>query len=55
MNQASRFKKVVATVAIVQPGLSIKDRTDDQSLVLAATQTFLKQTVDVELSIICSA
>lgn len=50
----SRFKTVAAEIVIVQPGLSFSRRTHDQTVVLAAAQSFLKQTVDVDLEIICN-
>jgi hypothetical protein len=55
IQHASRFKKLVANVVVVQPGFSMQARTEDQTLVIAAAQTFLRQTVDVELGVICSA
>lgn len=42
-------------ILIVQPGLSKLGHTADQRQLLAAAHTFLKQTIDVELKIVCSA
>lgn len=50
----SRIKPARSEILIVQPGLSKKNRTSDQSQVLAAALTYLKETIDVELSIVCS-
>lgn len=50
----SRFKPIHAQIVVVQPGI-LKDKlTDDQTTVLAAAQAFLKETVDVDLDVICS-
>ncbi|MGE0397020.1 MAG: DEAD/DEAH box helicase [Kofleriaceae bacterium] len=54
IQHAARFKKLVSDVVVVQPGLSMANRTEDQTLVLAAAQTFLRQTVDVDLVVVCS-
>tara|TARA_R110002049_G_scaffold66689_1_gene173973 strand:+ start:2848 stop:6162 length:3315 start_codon:yes stop_codon:yes gene_type:complete len=51
--KVSRFKEVRAEILIVQPGLSKSRCTHDQSAVLAAAMTFLKETVAVDLDIIC--
>ena len=50
-----RFKEVRAEIAIVQPGLSMASRTDDQNMVLAAAVTYLKETIGADLRVICSA
>jgi superfamily II DNA or RNA helicase len=50
----SRLKPAVSEIMIVQPGLTKKGMTTDQGQVLAAALTFIKQTVDVDLGIICS-
>ena len=58
MNQlarASRFKEIRLEVVIVQPGLSKKDHSPDQARVLGAADSYLKETVGVELDVICSA
>jgi superfamily II DNA or RNA helicase len=53
--KVSRFKEVRTEILIVQPGLSKASRTGDQSAVLAAASAFLKETVAVDLDIICAA
>jgi hypothetical protein len=51
----SRFKEIRAQILIVQPGLSKQNRTNDQSAVLAAAMTYLKETIAIDLNIVCSA
>jgi len=51
----SRFKDVRAEILVVQPGLSRENRTAEQSAVLAAALTYLKETIGVDLDVICSA
>lgn len=55
MLTASRFKEVRTEILIVQPGLSHSNITADQSTVLAASIAFLKETVAVDLDIVCAA
>jgi superfamily II DNA or RNA helicase len=52
--RASRFKPVRAEIVIVQPGLSQKECSADQTAVLAAADAFLQETVGVNLDIVCS-
>jgi superfamily II DNA or RNA helicase len=52
--RVSRFKEVRAEIVIVQPGVSRDGHTQDQQIVLAVAHSFLKQTVDVDLDVICS-
>lgn len=52
--KASRFYEVRPEVIIVQPGISRSKMTDDQSAVLGAAAAYLKQTLGVDLDIICS-
>lgn len=47
-----RFNPVRAEIVVVQPGLSKERRTKDQSIVLAAAITYLKETVGIDLVII---
>jgi hypothetical protein len=47
-----RFNPVRAEIVVVQPGLSKARRTKDQSIVLAAALTYLKETVGIDLGII---
>lgn len=54
MMKLNRFRPVRAEIIIVQPGLPKSKRTDGQSIVLAAALTYLKETVGINLSIICS-
>lgn len=50
----SRIKPTQSEILIVQPGLSKTKRTADQSQVLAAAVTYIKETIDVDVSIVCS-
>lgn len=52
--KVSRFKEVKAEILIVQPGVSRSRLTPDQTTVLAAAHSFIKETIDVELSIAAS-
>lgn len=52
--QLSRFKELKVEIIIAQPGLSQSNCTSEQSALLAASDSFLLETVGVELSIICS-
>ena len=52
--RVSRFKEVRVEVVIVQPGLSQRRCTSDQTVVLAAAHTFLKETVGINLDVACS-
>jgi len=50
----SRFKEVRPEVVVAQPGLSISGRTTEQTAVMAAAATYLKETIGVDLDFICS-
>jgi len=50
----NRFVPVRTSILVVQPGLSAGRRTDAQSTILAAALTYLKETVGIDLEIICS-
>jgi len=50
----ARFKPIEAEIVIVQPGLSVRDRTADQNLVLAAAVSYLKETIGCDMDIVCS-
>jgi len=54
-SQASRFKEVRMQIIIVQPGISVKNKSTDQVSVLASAHSFLKETVGIDLEVICSA
>lgn len=54
MIRGARFKPIEAEIVIVQPGLSVENRTDDQNLVLAAAASYLKETIGCDMDIICS-
>jgi hypothetical protein len=52
--RVSRFKQVTAEIVVVQPGLSQRECSPDQTAVLAAADAFLQETVGVHLDIVCS-
>jgi hypothetical protein len=55
MAKLSRVLPVRTEILIAQPGLSKAARTLDQSIVIAATLTYLKETVGLDMRLICSA
>jgi len=52
--KAYRFKRVDAEILVVQPGLSLANRTTDQDMVIASAATYLKETIGCDLGVICS-
>jgi len=54
MVRTSRFKPIKAEIVIVQPGISQRNCTPEQAAVLAGASGFIKQTVDIDLDVICS-
>ena len=50
----SRFKELRPEIIIVQPGISKKSLTSDQKILLAAAHSYLKETIGVDMDIICS-
>ncbi|MFW7247483.1 DEAD/DEAH box helicase [Enterobacter sp. BNK-34] len=54
IQRQNRFKPIIANIIIVQPGLSVTKRSEDQDMVLAAAITYLKETIGCDLQIICS-
>ncbi|SDC23653.1 DEAD/DEAH box helicase [Pedobacter soli] len=54
VSQVSRFKEIKLEIIIVQPGISKANISPDQKIVLAASHSFLQETVGIELQIICS-
>lgn len=55
LRKNSQFKTVRAEVVVVQPGLSKAGRTAEQTAVMAAASTYLKETIGIDLDFICSA
>jgi superfamily II DNA or RNA helicase len=53
--KVSRFKEIRPQILIVQPGISMERHTADQTMVLAAAYSYLKETIGVDLDVICSA
>lgn len=54
MARACRFKEVRTKILIAQPGISKNAITADQRSVLAAGSIYLKETLGIDLEIICS-
>ncbi|WP_367389060.1 DEAD/DEAH box helicase [Lewinella sp. LCG006] len=50
----ARLKEIRPEIIIVQPGVSEKSITKDQAVVLGAAVAYIKQTLNVDLNIICS-
>jgi len=50
----SRFKEIKPEIVIVQPGLSVQNITKEQSTIVAAAYAYLKETIGLDLDIICS-
>lgn len=53
--KVSRFKEIRPEIIIVQPGVSKANITADQTAVLASAYSYLKETIGVDLDVICSA
>jgi hypothetical protein len=53
--KVSRFKEIRPEIIIVQPGLSRERHTPDQAAILASAYNYLKETVGVDLDVICGA
>lgn len=52
--KSSRFLPVTTEILIAQPGLSKSKRTPAQSAILAAGLTYVKETVGIDVTILCS-
>lgn len=52
--KATRMKSLELEIIVVQPGVSREKVTDDQAVVLGAAGAYIKQTVDVDILVICS-
>lgn len=53
-SKAARMKAVEMEIIIVQPGVMRSAITDDQAMVLGSASAYLRQTIDVELLVVCS-
>lgn len=53
--KAARMKAVEMEIVIVQPGIMRSNLTDDQAMVLGSASAYLRQTIDVDLAVVCSA
>ncbi len=54
IQQAMKSKRVVAEILVVQPGLSKANCSANQTAILSAAHTFLLETVEVRMRVICS-
>ncbi len=50
----SRFREIKPEIIIVQPGLSKSNPSTDQLTVLASAHSYLKETIGIDMSVICS-
>lgn len=50
----SKFKEIRVEIIIVQPGISKATITPDQMILLASTFSYLKETIGVDLELVCS-
>ena len=55
MSRLARFKEIRTEIVIVQPGIRKSKISNDQSQVLASASVYIKETVNIDLDIICSA
>ncbi len=53
--KVSRFKEIKAEIVIVQPGISCEHHTADQASILASAHSYLKETIGVDLDVVCGA
>jgi hypothetical protein len=54
LTKQSRFKEVCTEIVMAQPGLSKSRRSSEQTAVIAAAATYLKETISVDLDMLCS-
>lgn len=54
MAKSAKMKPIRLDISIVQPGVTRRRVTDDQAIVLGAAAAYIKQTVDVDIRVICS-
>jgi hypothetical protein len=52
--KASKMKPIELEIVIVQPGVMRSNITDSQAVVLGSAAAYLRQTVDVDLIVVCS-
>lgn len=55
LQKLNRVKTVRPEILVAQPGLSKVNRTTEQTAVIAAAATYLKETIGVDINLICSA
>ncbi len=53
--RASHLKESHAQIVVVQPGISCERHSEGQAAILAAAHSFLSDTVDVPLDVVCAA
>ena len=49
-----KFKVVKPQIYVIQPGISLSKISESQSVVLGAAAAYLKQTLNIEMSVIGS-
>ncbi len=52
--KAEKFMEVRTSIFVVQPGISKANISDSQTTVLASAAAYLKQTLNIDLGVICS-
>ena len=55
LSRKSRIKEIRLEIVIAQPGVSQANHTADQARVLGAADSYLKETVGVNLAVIASS
>jgi len=55
ISRLAKQKRIDMDIYVVQPGIMKSALTSDQQLVLAAASTFIRQTIDVQIKVLCSA
>lgn len=54
LSKSARLKEVKPEILLVQPGVSASKISQDQTMVLAAAASYLKETVGIDISVVCS-
>jgi superfamily II DNA or RNA helicase len=52
--KVAKMKPIEMEIVIVQPGVQRSNLTNDQAVVLGSAATYLRQTIDIDLAVICS-
>lgn len=54
LSKVSRLKAIRPEIMLVQPGVSVQKMSDDQNIVLGAAASYLKETIGVDITVLCS-